>query len=207
MTLKIIGAGLGRTGTQSLKQALNALGLGPCHHMDEVLKNRAAQVPLWAAAARGEPDWPAVFEGYASAVDWPTAAFYRELAAAYPNARFVLTVRSAASWVDSFSATIYRLLSAPENFPPEMKDWLAMATRVIASSGFGPGLDAADLERGFEAHTIKVKAAIPQDRLLVFDVKEGWAPLCAFLGVAKPGTPFPRTNDRVEFWDRVKSKQ
>jgi len=203
VTLNVIGAGVGRTGTYSLKLAINQLGFGPCHHMEEVLHNMPTQLPLWQAAAAGKPDWAAIYDGYPSAVDWPTAGFYLELHAAYPSARFILTHRSVESWIDSFSATIYKLISAPEAAPEPMRPWLEMAIAVIEKTGFPLGLDSAGLARAFEAHVAAVKAAIPASQLLVYQVKEGWAPLCAFLGVPVPDAPFPRTNDRSEFWDRV----
>ena len=206
MTLKVIGAGVGRTGTYSLKLALNQLGLGPCHHMEEVIFNMPVHVPLWAAAAAGRPDWEAIYKGYESAVDWPTAGFFRELHAAFPAARFVLTTRSPESWAESFSQTIYKLLAGREQAPQEMQEWLDMGARVIAQTGFPAGLDAAGLTKAFNAHNEAVKAAIPARQLLVYQVKEGWAPLCAFLGVPEPAEPFPRTNDRGEFWDRVAGK-
>ena len=109
--MQIIGAGVGRTGTYSLKLALNELGLGPCHHMEEVLLNQPVQVPLWASAVDGAPDWDRIYAGYNCAVDWPTAGFVRELNVAFPQAKFVLTHRSPASWVASFSGTIYQLLA------------------------------------------------------------------------------------------------
>lgn len=202
--MHIIGAGVGRTGTYSLKLAINRLGLGPCHHMEEVLLNRDVQVPLWAAAAGGEADWAAIYDGYGSAVDWPTAGFFRELAEAYPEARFVLTVRSPESWAASFGETIYKLMaSPPEQVPEDMRPWLAMAKAVVERTGFPMGLDRDGLERAFEAHVAAVKEAVPADRLLVFEVKDGWQPLCAFVGADVPDEPFPRTNDRTEFWDRV----
>ncbi len=207
MMLRIIGAGVGRTGTYSLKLALNRLGTGPCHHMEEVLFNQAVQVPLWAAAASGQPDWDAVYQGYESAVDWPTAGFFRELNAAYPSAKFVLTHRSPDSWVESFCTTIYKLLAGRDAVPREMLPWLDMATAVIAKTGFPLGLDEAGLRQAFIAHHDAVKAAIPADQLLVYQVREGWDPLCAFLDVPVPSEPFPRTNDRGEFWNRVSGKK
>lgn len=206
MTLQVIGAGVGRTGTYSLKLALNQLGVGPCHHMEEVLHNQPVQVPLWAAAANGQPDWEAIYKGYDSAVDWPTAGFFRELSAAYPSAKFVLTHRSPESWAASFSTTIYKLLAEKDDAPPEMQAWLDMSSGVIAQTGFPGGLDIAGLMQAFTAHNDAVKAAIPAHQLLVYQVKEGWGPLCAFLGVPEPEDPFPRTNDRGEFWDRVSGK-
>lgn len=203
MTLQVIGAGLGRTGTYSLKLAINQIGFGPCHHMEEVLHHMPVQVPLWAAANNDQADWPRIYEGYESAVDWPTACFFRELAKAYPDAKFILTERDPERWADSFGATIYKLLAGKDQAPPEMRDWLEMASGVIAKSGFPLGLEHDDLKKGFMAHNEAVKAAVPADRLLVFEVKDGWGPLCDFLGVPAPDTDFPRTNDRGEFWDRV----
>ncbi len=206
MTMHVIGAGVGRTGTYSLKLAINQLGLGPCHHMEEVLFNQPVQVPLWAAAVNGRPDWAAIYEGYQSAVDWPTAGFFRELSTAYPSPKFVLTVRSPKSWAESFSETIYKLLAGRDQAPQEMHAWLDMAAGVINKTGFPPGLDVEGLKKAFMAHNDAVKAVIPEHKLLTFQVKEGWGPLCAFLGVPEPDDLFPRTNDRGEFWDRVTGK-
>ena len=206
MTVKIIGAGVGRTGTYSLKLALNQLGFGPCHHMEEVLFNMPSQVPLWSAALAGQADWDAIYQGYSSAVDWPTAGFFSELHAAYPEAKFILTLRSPESWVASFSETIYKLLGDQDNAPEEMRDWLDMASRVIEKTGFPPGMDKDGLQKAFIAHQEAVRQAIPESQLLAFQVKEGWEPLCAFLERPIPTDPFPRTNDRGEFWDRVAGK-
>ena len=203
MTLKVIGAGVGRTGTYSLKLALNQLGLGPCYHMEDVLQNQAEYVPLWVAAARGQADWQAIYNGYESAVDWPTAKFYGELIETYPAARFILTDRSPESWAASFSATIYKLIAGRDQAPPEMQAWIDMGSGIIADNGFHNGLDEAGLMQAFNAHNDAVKAAIPAEQLLVYQVKQGWEPLCAFLDVPVPAEPFPRTNDRAEFWDLV----
>jgi hypothetical protein len=206
MPLKVIGAGVGRTGTYSLKLAINQLGLGPCHHMEEVLLNQPAQVPLWAAAGHGRAEWEAIYKGYESAVDWPTAGFFRELSTAYPSAKFVLTHRSPESWVQSFSETIYKLIAGRDQVPKEMRAWLDMSIGIIANTGFPAGLDLAQLMKAFTAHNDAVKATIPARQLLVYQVKDGWGPLCAFLGVPEPDGPFPRTNDRGEFWDKVSGK-
>jgi Sulfotransferase domain len=206
MTKHVIGAGVGRTGTYSLKLAINSLGFGPCHHMEEVLHQQGWQVPLWQAAVRGRADWNTIYDGYESAVDWPTAGFFRELYEAYPSAKFVLTVRSRESWAESFSHTIYRLLAQRDQAPPELREWLEMASDVVVRTGFPPGLDGAALMEAFEAHNDAVRDTIPAKQLLVYQVKDGWEPLCAFLGVPVPADPFPRTNDRSEFWDRVSGK-
>jgi len=206
MSLNVIGAGVGRTGTHSLKLAINQLGLGPCHHMEEVLHNMPAQVPLWSAAASGQPDWSRIYSGYHSAVDWPTACYFRELAKEFPTARFVLTERDPEKWVASFNATIYRLIGSVDQVPHELQDWLRMAAEVIARTGFPLGLDRDELIQAVHSHNEAVKEAIPANRLLVFEVREGWQPLCDFLGVPVPTTEFPRTNHREEFWDRVNGR-
>jgi hypothetical protein len=206
MSLIVIGAGLGRTGTYSLKLAVNQLGLGPCHHMEEVLHNMPVQVPLWSAAAAGQPNWPRLYSGYRSAVDWPTACFFRDLAKEFPSAKFVLTVRDPERWADSFSATIYRLLGGIDQAPKEMRAWLEMASEVIAKTGFPLGLDRDALVQAFISHNESVKEAIPANRLLEFEVKGGWQPLCDFLDAPVPSSEFPRTNHREEFWDRVNGK-
>ena len=203
MSMQVIGTGVGRTGTTSLKIAIGQLGLGPCHHMDEVIQDLPRHVPLWSSALAGKPDWAAIYDGYSSAVDWPTAGFFRELYVAYPSAKFILTHRSPESWADSFSATIYKLLAEGDKMPAEMHDWLDMCNGVIARTGFPAGMDRSALIDNFAAHNDAVKAAIPADQLLVYQVKEGWAPLCDFLGVATPDEAFPRANDRQEFWDLV----
>lgn len=207
MTMHVVGVGLGRTGTYSLKLAMNKLGLGPCHHMEEVLHNQSVQVPLWMAAVHGDADWEAIYKGYGSAVDWPTAGFFRELIAAYPSAKFILTVRSPESWAESFSETIYKLIAGRDNAPSEMQAFLDMAVSVLNKTGFPDGLDVAGLMKAFTAHGDAVKAAIPAHQLLVYQVTEGWDPLCAFLGVPVPTDPFPRTNDRSEFWNLVPGKK
>ena len=202
MTIQVFGVGVGRTGTYSLKLAINQLGLGPCHHMEAVLNNMPVQVPLWSAALAERPNWQAIYHGFESAVDWPTAGFFRELIKAYPSAKFVLTHRNPEHWADSFEATIYKLLAGREQAPPEMRAWLEMVDGVIAKTGFPGGLDRDDLIRAFVTHNEAVKTTIPAGQLLVYEVKEGWAPLCKFLNRRVPAEAFPRTNNRAEFWDR-----
>ena len=205
MSLKVIGAGVGRTGTYSLKLALEKLGFGPCFHMEEVAKNLPEQLPLWNAALEGHADWDAIYLGYNSAVDWPTARFFRELHAAHPQAKFILGYRNPRTWAESFSETIYKLISEPENAPPQFQEWLAMVRTLVSQNGLPVGADVAGLEAAFVAHADAVRAAIPSKHLLVFEAREGWEPLCGYLGVAVPDEPFPRSNDRSEFWDLVDS--
>ena len=206
MVMHVFGAGVGRTGTYSLKLAINHIGLGPCHHMEEVLHNMPVHVPLWSAAVSDDPDWSRIYDGYASAVDRPTACFFRELVGEFPEAKFVLTQRDPERWADSFSATIYKLLARRDQVPEDMRAWLDMASEVVAKSGFPPGLDRDGLVNAFVAHNNAVKETIPAQQLLVFDVRQGWEPLCDFLGAPVPTIEFPRTNHREEFWDRVNGK-
>lgn len=204
MTLKVIGAGLGRTGTNSLRIALNMLGIGPCHHMEEVIMNMPVQVPLWQEAVDGHPDWTAIYKGYSSAVDWPTAAFYNELSEVYPDAKFILTMRSPESWTASFSETIYKFMDGSDGAPPHMQAWIKMGLAAISKSGLPNGLSMTDLTKAFIAHNDAVKAVIPASRLLAFEVKQGWEPLCKYLGLAVPQEEFPKTNGREEFWEIIK---
>ena len=203
MTMHVIGLGVGRTGTYSLMLAINRLGLGPCFHMEDVLKNKSVQVPLWTAALNGSFNWREIYDGFESAVDWPTAAFHRELLKEYPSSKFVLTHRSPESWAASFGSTIYKLLAGIDEAPPELRNWLQMAESVIAATGFPSDLDNDGLIEAFVAHNKAVIATIPKNQLLVFEVKDGWEPLCAFLDMPVPDEPFPRSNNREEFWDLV----
>jgi len=206
MAIQVIGAGVGRTGTYSLKLAINRLGFGSCHHMEAVLHDMSAQVLLWNTALNGRANWKAIYDGFESAVDWPTAGFFRELIQTYPSAKFVLTLRDPENWADSFGATIYKLLAEKDHAPPEMKAWLDMAGAVIAKTGFPAGLDREGMIKAFTTHNEAVKYTIPASQLLVYQVKDGWEPLCKFLGVAVPAEAFPRTNSRTEFWDLVAGK-
>lgn len=197
MPLSIIGAGFGRTGTYSVKLALEALGFGPCHHMADVLAS-PAQLAMWRAAADGSlPDWETAYDGYKSAVDWPTSYFWRELAEAYPGAKILLTVRSPESWYRSFSQTIEPLI-LPGNDPQ------SLGVKVIAARILGGRLrDPEHAMDVFRRHNEEVKAAFGRDRLLVYETGEGWEPLCAFLGVPVPDMPFPATNTTEEFQQRM----
>ena len=203
MTLRVIGAGLGRTGTNSLRLALNRLGFGPCYHMHELVMNVPVSVPLWLAALNGHADWETIYKGYASAVDWPTAGFFRELNAVYPQAKFILTVRSAESWAESFSETIYKPRPGAIRRRQPLSPGSTWRTGSCSSRAFPSVSTSRVLANAFNSHTEAVKAAIPANRLLIFEVKDGWGPLCAFLGVPEPAEPFPRTNSRGDFWDAV----
>lgn len=185
MGLEVIGAGFGRTGTDSMKNALETLGLGPCYHMSEVVTH-PERVALWRKAAKGVlPDWDHAFAGFAATVDWPGACFWRELAAFYPQARILLTVRDSASWFTSMENTI---LSLPRNDPDSIGE------RLIANGVFGGDLGRDHMIAVYERNTAAVQAAFDDDRLLTFTIGDGWEPLCRFLDRPVPDLPFPHTN-------------
>ena len=202
MGLSVIGAGFGRTGTYSIKAALEQLGFGPCYHMDNVF-SREDHLERWQAVANGEPpDWDALFEGHLSTVDWPGMLYYRELADAYPDAKVLLSTRPPASWWVSFSRTIRRLIGARELARDEGKRRvLSYAHQIIAQQTFGGAIDDREAVLAiYENHVDEVKKAIAPERLLVFEASEGWPPLCRFLGVPEPGEAFPHLNKETEFW-------
>jgi hypothetical protein len=202
MSLTVIGSGFGRTGTASLKRALEMLGFGPCHHMEEVMEN-PEQVPHWQAFVAGESvDWDEVFKGYRAQVDWPGAHVWRKLAAAYPDAKVIHSVRPEDAWWKSFSATIgpillnYKAMPLPAHVTAMME---AMEIAIVEQTFGGELTDKESALAAYRKRTEEVRAAVPPERLLVFDVAEGWAPLCAFLNVAVPNEPFPRVNSTEEF--------
>jgi hypothetical protein len=194
MALQVIGSGLGRTGTLSTKLALEALGFGPTHHMVEVFMHPQS-VPLWIEAGRGRADWDAIFEGYGSMVDHPGCCYWRELADHYPDAKVLHTVRDPDKWFDSSQATIFNPDRPP---PPEDAPIRPFFDQLNAWYG-GDMHDRAFMTDFFRRHTEAVIAGVPKERLLVFEVSQGWAPLCDFLGVATPDTPFPRENSTEQF--------
>lgn len=201
MALKLIGAGFGRTGTLSLKGALEMVGFGPCYHMMEVIQNEGA-AEQWNRIVHGESaNWDDVFDGYVATVDWPACNFYRELAEAYPEAKVLLSLRNSEKWWESVHNTIYQALTAEfTGAPPPIQAQGEMAKKLILEDTFGGRFEDKDHAIGvFDAHNAAVKAAFPPERLLVFDVKEGWEPLCAFLGVDVPDEPFPRVNTTEDF--------
>jgi hypothetical protein len=204
--LQLIGAGLGRTGTLSLKAALERVGYGPCYHMLEVLvaPDRGRQ---WLAQARGGAlDWEAIFHGYRATVDWPAAAFWRELVERYPDAKVLLSLRDADRWYDSVMNTIYHTLTQepPEGAPDIVRDFHAMVHALIFEGTFGGRLaDRAHATRVFEEHNQAVIDAIPASRLLVYRPGDGWEPLCRFLDVPVPDEDFPHLNDTAWFRGRM----
>src|SRR5262245_9665357 len=206
MALQLIGAGLGRTGTLSLKAALERIGYGPCYHMMEILvePDRARQ---WLQPTRsGSHEWDAIFHGYRATVDWPAAAFWRELVGRYPEAKVLLSVRNADRWYESVMNTIYHVMTqdVPERAPAILREFHAMVYELIFEQTFeGRLADRAHAKRVFEAHNQAVIDAIPASRLLVYQPGDGWEPICRFLEVPVPDQDFPHLNDTA--WYRART--
>jgi len=201
--LRVVGAGLPRTATRSLKDALELLLGGRCYHMAEVFQH-LDDVPTWRAAAQGESvDWRSFPPDCVAAVDWPSSAFWRELAAAHPDAVIVLSTRdSAARWWESADETILPVLRKPVE-QPENEEWQRMALELAARE-IGPGWDNAERAQAFyERHNEQVRREAPSGRLLEWRAPDGWAPLCAALGLPVPDEPFPRVNTREEWRARA----
>lgn len=208
MALQVIGAGFGRTGTLSLKLALEHLGFGPCYHMFEVLA-QPSHDPVWHAATRGERvDWDALFEGYASAVDWPVAAFWRELSDHYPHARLVLSVRDPQRWHQSVLGTIYAAMSStPDPDDEQACAHRAMTRELILERTFGGRMhDPEHAIEVFERHNQVVQESFSDERLLVHETGNGWEPLCAFLDCPIPDVPYPHSNTHREFNERRRQR-
>jgi hypothetical protein len=197
MALRVVGAGLGRTGTLSLKLGLERLLGAPCYHMSEVFVH-PEHVALWHAAARGDPiDWHALFASYAAAVDWPVGSFWPELSEAFPEALIVLSTRSAESWWQSASQTIFPTSAKAAGTP-----WHAMWME-LARTRFTPQLDDRTAAiAAYERHNAEVRARAPKERLLEWTAQDGWSPLCRALGVPVPAEPFPHANSTEEFLGR-----
>jgi hypothetical protein len=202
---------------------MDRLGAGPCYHMSDVMRDPARARAWLAATASGNPDWGSLFAGFASTMDWPASAFWRELLEAYPEAKAILTVRDPEQWYESMDKTILRSwreraqrLSQPADQRTETAQ-----TRVTDTSDFfeltqsvvnGRVFDGRAAERDhaiatFERHNAEVVATVPADRLLVYEVSQGWKPLCEFLDVAVPDEPFPRENDAATFSQRAGFRQ
>jgi hypothetical protein len=199
--LKLIGAGFGRTGTFSLKNALEELSLSPCYHMTELFMNEGA-TEQWNAIVRGAaPDWYSVFAGYQATVDWPACTYYKDLMRVYPDAKVLLSERDPEKWYESVANTIY---------PSSHRDPTSLHSRMVDTliwqGTFGGKFEEKDEAIAiYLRHNEEVKQYVPPEKLLVYDVKQGWEPLCAFLGVAVPAEkPFPLLNDRESFLTRTR---
>jgi hypothetical protein len=214
--MKVIGVGVGRTGTLSLKAALERLGFGPCFHGRHVL-DHPERLPMWEAAAAGRPvDWTALLDGYASTVDWPGAAFWRQLTKAFPEAPLILTVRDAQSWYDSVRTTIFTMFGdgpaservrRARRIVPGLDEFTTFHRRMIWDGFFDGRFADRDYAIGvYEAHNAAVIREVPPKRLLVTTPDGGWKPLCSFLGVPVPDEPYPHLNSPDMFWTRVEAR-
>ena len=213
--MKVIGAGMPRTGTLTQKMALEMLGLGPCYHMVDVLAD-LEQAKLWERALDGESPWAELFDGFQSTVDWPGGYFYRELMDAYPEAKVLLSVRDPEAWERSMRQTVWavrngesliRLLSSAQaHVNPRWRGFLGMIDRLLwqGKGTFASGhAEPQQLIERMARHEQEVRANVPPERLLVWNVNEGWEPLCEFLELPVPGVPLPHINDRKEFLNRI----
>lgn len=203
--LDVIGVGFGRTGTRSLQNALEVLGFGPCHHMLGMFEY-PDEIQHWRHAVKGEPtDWDEVYAGYRSTVDWPGARFWRELVAYYPQAKVVLTVRDPQRWYESARNSIYAAMLPPDpGTDPVFTAIRTMSEEVVWQGVFDGRFEDAEYALSvYEGHIAAVRREVPADRLLVFDVTEGWEPLCDHLGVEVPDEPFPRLNATAKFTEFV----
>lgn len=202
MALRVIGAGVGRTGTTSLKSALEILLGGRCYHMFEVMP-RPADIPVWHAASSGiMPDWSSFLHEFEAAVDWPAAAFWAELAEAFPDALIVLSTRDPEAWWRSASQTIFPTIREAEPGP-----WRAMVCDLLARRFTADIADKTAAIAAFEAHNAHVRATAPAARLIEWNAAAGWAPLCEALDLPIPDRPFPHTNTSAEFTERVRARR
>jgi len=212
--MRLIGAGLPRTGTLSQKIALEMLGFGPCYHMVNVLTD-LTEAPRWRRALEDTSEIKEIFKGFEASVDWPGSYFWAELIHAYPDAKVVLSVRDGDAWAKSMSDTIWGLfyddclirhMSDARSFvDPAWKAYMDMMRGMWQRSGLLDG-DQTTLESmsaAMQRYNAEVQRTVAPERLLVWQVSDGWEPLCAFLGVPVPAAPFPRVNDRKEFAQRI----
>jgi hypothetical protein len=205
MSLQIIGPGFGRTGTRSLKAALELLGFGPCHHM-QTLFSDPTQLAFWKTlAAGGTVDWQEVFADFQSQIDWPGAHVWRELLQAFPEARVVFSTRPAEAWWNSYARTVGKLRRLYPTLPVQanVTETLDTMKQVMICRGIDPEMNNREVAiAAFHRQHAEVRAAVPPERLLVFAIGDGWTPLCNFLKVPVPDTLFPSLNDSGDFWSR-----
>ena len=199
MTIQVVGAGLGRTGTHSLKVALEQLLGGPCYHMSETF-SRPDDIPVWHAAVNGDlPDWKSFLAHFRATVDWPAAAFWREIAAANPDAIVLLSSRDADGWWTSANNTIFQLVNRPAPPDPIAQAQISMARDMLKRQFTPNWQNEQDAKRAYEVHNADVRASVAKDRLVDWHPGDGWAPICEKLGVRVPDEPFPHLNSTDDF--------
>jgi len=205
--MKVIGAGWGRTGTTSTLGALEELGFGPCYTFFTIMSTKQEHIVPWLDIYAGQPaDWRDLFAGFNSVVDWPACDFYQELLGLWPEAKIILNVRDPEAWYESMKNTIFAAFQSMNKAGrgPDVNPLARLIQTMIFQRAFhGRFEDKQYIIDLFEQNTAQVKASLPPEKLLVFDVKEGWEPLCRFLDVAVPDKPFPRLNDTAAFRERV----
>ena len=211
MTIRVIGAGFGRTGTASLQQALQLLGYDKCYHMREVFEH-VGDAKVWSAAM-GEQrvDWDTLFAGYQAIVDWPGCTFYQALMQQYPEAKVILTTRDPEKWHASAMQTIYGLRNVPVSETGSLASILQaiipMHDHVIWDGTFhGRFAEKEYAIDVFNRHNDEVKRVVPPGRLLVYEARQGWEPLCQFLDMPVPAEPFPHLNTSAEFQQRIQQR-
>lgn len=210
--MEIIGVGFGRTGTLSLKAALEQLGAGPCFHMLELLagEHKDRDLPYWVRIANGEPvDWHEVFGPWKATVDWPGCARWQEITDAFPDVPVLLNVRPFRRWYQSCEDTLLAVRHAAQagqlapgsnrtTPPPEL--WRAIDMLLWDGDFQGRFEDKDAMREMYERRIAAIKAHVSPDRLIVWELgKDGWEPLAAALGVPVPTTPFPHLHDTDDF--------
>jgi hypothetical protein len=208
MTLRVIGAGVGRTGTASLKEALEKLLDGPCHHMAEVFTH-PEQMQTWTDAIEGRAtDWAEIMDGYVAQVDWPGASFWPELLESNPDALVILSVRDPQAWYTSASNTIFQVLGRSDEeigllwagtAPSGWGAWMVAMKRLLLERFCDDFGQRDAMVAAFERHNDDVRRRVSSAQLLEWSAEQGWGPICARLGVPVPREPFPVTNTTDEF--------
>ncbi|GAA3212225.1 sulfotransferase family protein [Nonomuraea helvata] len=200
--LKVVGASYGRTGTTSVRLALETLGFGPCHYMRELFTSPAHAQEWLRVAEGGAPDWKRLLDGFASTIAWPAAFYWRELAAVFPEAKVLLIVRDPASWYASMRRTLYRTRPAGAGPAANVRD--QVIEKIVWQGTFSGRFEDRDHAIGvYLAHLDEVREAVPSGRLIEFEPSHGWEPLCAALGVGVPDVPFPTANTTDEYLRRA----
>jgi len=200
MALEVIGSGLSRTGTMSLKTALEILGFKPCYHGSESVKRISHIDAFYGLACQGKPiDWQMIFRNYKATVDAPACLHYQALMQVYPEAKVIHTIRDPDKWYDSSYENIYRIADVVPGWLQKCSKTFRHVIAIMNSYwvGFFDGRfeDREYAINKFNEYNLEVQQNVPAERLLIYEVKQGWGPLCTFLNVPVPAVPFPHKND------------